>query len=221
MRNGDSQCKVARETCIAESTIRGWLKDEEKLRKFVDTVEDGDGLRRKKARQAKDDTLDRAVLNWFVQERQTGLPINGPVVKAQAEVLNQAINGPDSDFAASNGWLWRWQKRHGVKQLKVVGEQRSADTDGAAQFPAKLLTYIDANDLVEEQIYNADESGLFYRMLPNTTLAQQNEARKAESFKLAKPRTELPCCSASIKLGRINSNHYASGSMRRYAAFTI
>ena len=80
IRNGDSQCTVARETCIAESTIRGWLKDEEKLRKFVDTVKDGDGLRRKKARQAKDDALDRAVLNWFVQERQTGLPINGPVV---------------------------------------------------------------------------------------------------------------------------------------------
>ena len=202
IRNGQSQCKVARETGIAESTVRGWLKDEDKLRKFVDTVEDGDGLRRKKARQAKDDTLDRAVLNWFVQERHTGLPINGPVLKAQAEVLDQAINGPDSNFAASNGWLWRWQKRHGVKQLKIVGEKRSADTDGAAQFPAKLLTYIDEHDLVEEQIYNADESGLFYRMLPDTTLAQQNDAHRAEGFKLTKDK--LPCCSASTKLGRIN-----------------
>ena len=55
IRNGESQCKVARETCIAESTMCGWLKDEEKLRKFVDTVEDGDGLRRKKARQANED----------------------------------------------------------------------------------------------------------------------------------------------------------------------
>ena len=148
-----------------------------------------------------------------MQERQTGLPINGPVVKAQAEVLNHAINGPDSDFAASNGWLWRWQKRHGVKQLKVVGEKRSADKDGAAQFPAKLLTYIDENDLVEEQIYNADESGLFYRMLPNTTLAQQNEARKEEGFKLAKDRVTVLFCvnkTGTHKLKPLCIGKYAS-----------
>ena len=75
--------------------MRSWLKDEEKLRKFVDMVEDCDRLRRKKARQAKDDVLGYAVLFWFVQERQTGLPINGPVVKVHVEVHNQAINGPD------------------------------------------------------------------------------------------------------------------------------
>ena len=118
-----------------------------------------------------------------------------------------------------------WQKRHGVKQLKVVGENRSADTDGAAQFPVKLLTYIEEktyieeNYLVEEQIYNADESGLFYRMLPNTMLTQQNDARKEEGFKLAKDRVTVLFC--VNKLGRINSNRYASGSMRRHGAFTM
>ncbi|KAI0242258.1 Exoskeleton protein RP43 [Lamellibrachia satsuma] len=62
--------------CVPESTLRGWLKDEMKLREFIHTVEEDDGLRRKKTHVAKDSALDNAVLNWFVQERQTGLPIS-------------------------------------------------------------------------------------------------------------------------------------------------
>ena len=81
IRKGESQCKVSREMCVPESTLRGWLKDEMKLREFIHTVEEDDGLRRKKTRVTKDSALDNAVLNWFVQERQTGLLISGPVLK--------------------------------------------------------------------------------------------------------------------------------------------
>ena len=52
-----------------------------KLREFVHTVEEEDVLQRKKTRVTKDSALDNAVLNWFVRERQTGLPISGPVLK--------------------------------------------------------------------------------------------------------------------------------------------
>ena len=45
IRKGESQCKVSREMCVPESTLRGWLKDEMKLREFVHTVEEDDGLR--------------------------------------------------------------------------------------------------------------------------------------------------------------------------------
>ena len=35
VRGGESQAKVSRDLGVAESTLRGWLKDENKLRKFV------------------------------------------------------------------------------------------------------------------------------------------------------------------------------------------
>ena len=85
---------------------------------------------RKRTRSCNNQVVCSRVSNQ-VADKRTGL-------ESTSEVLNQAINGPDSDFAASNWWIWRWQKHHGVKQLKLVGEKRSADTDGAAQFPAKL-----------------------------------------------------------------------------------
>ena len=171
IRNGESQAKVARETSIADSTLRGWLKCEGALRQYADGLQDEDGLKRKKQRTAKDPVLDTAMVNWFAQERQTGLPISGPIVKAQAEIFNKSINGDDTEFVASQGWLWRWQQRHGIIKHKIVGEKRSADKDGATQFPPRLLKFLAENQLVDEQIYNADETGLFYRMLPNSDAA--------------------------------------------------
>ena len=130
MRNGEAQCKISREMGIPESTLRGWLKDEVKLIGFVHTLQDDDSLRRKKTRRSRDPTLDTAMLTWFVQERQAGLPTSGPIVKAQAEKLNKSINGDDSEFSASQGWLWRWQRRHGISLAKVVGDKRPADAEG-------------------------------------------------------------------------------------------
>ena len=112
-------------------------------------------------------------------------------MKAQAEIFNKSINGDETTFVASQGWLWRWQKRHGITKHKIVGKKRSADKDSAAQFPPRLLEFLADKELVDEQVYNADESGLFYRMLPNSTLAQKNDITKSEGYKLAKDRVTL------------------------------
>ena len=109
IRNGESQAKVAHETSIAESTLRGWLKSEVALRQYADGLQGEDGLKRKKQRTAKDPVLDIAMVNWFAQERQTGLPISGPVVKAHAEIFNKWrdwVRGePGVAMAMAEAWL--------------------------------------------------------------------------------------------------------------------
>ena len=95
----------------------------------------------------------------------------------------------------------------------MVGEKRSADTAGAAEFPAKLLEFINEQQLSPEQIYNADETGLYYRMLPDRTLAQKEDTRKSEGYKLVKDRTTLLWCtnkSAEHKLTPLCIGKYAS-----------
>jgi len=46
-------------------------------------------------------------------------------------------------------------------QFKIIGEVRSADFKAAVAFMPILQTYILDNDLVPEQIYNADETVLY------------------------------------------------------------
>jgi len=144
VRAGESQAKLSRELSVAESTLRGWLKEEEKLKEFVDNLDESSGLARKRARMAQDQDLDTVVFKWFVKQQATaGVPMSGPIIVAQAEIFDRQLNGENSTFKASKGWLWRFCKRHGIGQIAVSGEIRSADDDAATSFPAKLKELIE------------------------------------------------------------------------------
>jgi hypothetical protein len=41
VKNGESKASLFRECGIEEGTIRGWIKEENKLRSFVDSIEEG------------------------------------------------------------------------------------------------------------------------------------------------------------------------------------
>ncbi|XP_071093603.1 jerky protein homolog-like [Haliotis cracherodii] len=117
------------------------------------------------------------------------------LLKVQAQKMSRQINGDDDTFKASDGWLWRFQLRHGIKSITVSGESKSADVESAAAYPTILQDIIDAEGLQDEQIYNADETGLYYRMLPDKTLAEKNDPRQKTGFKKAKQRvTVLLAC---------------------------
>uniref|UniRef100_H3B5D1 HTH CENPB-type domain-containing protein n=1 Tax=Latimeria chalumnae TaxID=7897 RepID=H3B5D1_LATCH len=184
---GQSKAKISRDTGVPESTLRGWLKEEYNLRAFVMTVSETEGLSRKRACTASDAPLDTAVYNWFVQERAVGTPISGPIVKAQAEKFCQEFDG-DNNFAASQGWLDHFKRCHGISQVKISGEIRSANSEAASIFPDKLKADLEEESFTEEQVYNADESGLYFKMLPDTTLAAKNDEKKSEGFKQDKNR---------------------------------
>ena len=191
VRRGESQAKISRDIGVSESTLRGWLKDELKLREFVHSVDETDGLARKRARTAKDTDLDTALYTWFVQQQANGVPLSGPIVCAQAEKFDRQINGNDSTFKASTGWLWRFNKRHGIGQITISGEIRSADDGAASSYPATLRKILQEGGYVDEQVYNADETGVYYKMLPDKTLAVKTDDHRKEGFKAIKDRLTL------------------------------
>lgn len=101
------------------------------------------------------------------------------------------------DFKASSGWLQKFKERYGIRQLSITGEILSSNIDAVEPFKEKLLSKIREMDLQHDQIYNADESGLFWRVLPNKTLAHGNE-KSAPGRKISKERiTFMPCANAS------------------------
>ena len=87
IKSWESQAKVGREIGTASSTLHGWLKEETKLCEFVHSVDKSNELARERARTAKDCDLDTAMYEWFVQQQQAGVPLSGPNLTAQAEIL--------------------------------------------------------------------------------------------------------------------------------------
>ena len=73
-------------------------------------------------RRADDDAHDGAIHHWFIQERHEGTPISGVLVMEKERLLYQQLypGKSDDDFKASSGWLHRFKKRHGIRQLSKI-----------------------------------------------------------------------------------------------------
>ena len=80
----------------------------------------------------------------------------------------------DSEFSPSIGWLGRWKKRMGIKFKRGHGEKNLADFEAAEQWLSTRLPEL-LQELQDIDIFNADETGLFYRATPDGTLCFAKE----------------------------------------------
>ncbi|XP_076691716.1 tigger transposable element-derived protein 5 isoform X1 [Callospermophilus lateralis] len=183
VKGGERQASVCRDFGVPGGTLRGWLKDEPKLRWFLDQLGGEVGTQRKKMRLANEEEIDRAVYSWFLTLRQHGVPLSGPVIQAQAEAFARQIYGPECTFKASHGWFWRWQKRHGISSQRIYGEaepppagpapgppvkEEPAQPPSGGPLPDRAVAAPPPAEggYGDEQIYNANVTGLYWRLLP-------------------------------------------------------
>lgn len=193
VRKGVRQTDVAKDLNVNESTLRGWLQSESKLREFISDIDTGKGLKRKRARQSANPELDRCMKQWIDQTNDAGIPISGPIAQAQALKFNMELDGSES-FKASCGYLNRFRDRHEIKHIKLYGESRSADEQGAIDFIPELKDFLEQGNYQHEQIYNCDETGLWIKGTPKTTLCFKPNANSMSGFKQIKDRLTILLC---------------------------
>ncbi|KAK8378593.1 hypothetical protein O3P69_011226 [Scylla paramamosain] len=95
--------------------------------------------------------------------------------------------GEEGACQFSDGWLHRFKVRYGIRKLDISGESKSANLPSAEEFVDRFAKIVEEHNLMSEQIYNADETGLFYRCLPRTTLASESGG-DVKGFKQSKDR---------------------------------
>ena len=194
LSKGVSQANLAAQYGVGKSTISDIKKSEGKIRQYVAVLDNqGVSTSRKVMRLAKEDRLEEALYLWFLQKRSQGIAVNGPLLAKKAEELHKSMELP-SEFKASSGWLWRFCRRHRIRELSLEGEKLSADDSGNEIFRNKLQDTMEQEGLTLEQLYNCDETGLQYRMLPDKTLACRHE-KGAAGMKKQKDRVTLMACS--------------------------
>uniref|UniRef100_A0A914W2W7 HTH CENPB-type domain-containing protein n=1 Tax=Plectus sambesii TaxID=2011161 RepID=A0A914W2W7_9BILA len=169
------------------STIVRIVQQETKIRGIA--LKNGN-TGRKRLRKGNYDELDQAVAVWFRQLRAKNAIVSGLMIQEEAKKFAQKLDLPD--FEPSNGWLGRWKTKENVTFHKIQGEKGAADQAGAAQWVKNVLPALLA-DFDAKNIYNADETGLFYKALPSGTMAARGE--KLEGGKTQKDRlTALFLC---------------------------
>jgi len=84
---------------------------------------------------------------------------------------------------ASNGWLDKFKTRHSIKAFKVSGERAGVDIetvdDHRTRIP-EICTGYSPSD-----IFNCDETGLYYKTLPDKTLSAKGSPKELKILKNA------------------------------------
>ena len=115
----------------------------------------------------KHQDVEDALWLWFCQARSSGAAISDLILKTKAQEFGQRLGVADLTY--SNGWLQKFKDRHNISKKKFEGESASADmqqvSSGRESLRALTTSYAPCD------IYNMDETGLFYRLTPNSTLA--------------------------------------------------
>lgn len=193
--SGESAKKIALELGVGKSTVGDWKKNRSEIEKWCANQVTGSGIKvRKTMQKGKHQQVEEALYLWHEHVRGKGLPVIGPLLQEKALQFYKQIEGENSDFTASDGWLDRWKKRYGVRQLTIKGEALSGDKGAVPDFKKNLFKLLDEEGISGEQLYNCDETGLNYRMLPTKTLASKKEAA-APGYKKSKDRVTVLACS--------------------------
>lgn len=188
---GETIKKLAAEYGVGEVTVGDWRRNRNKIEKFSsEKCSEKWSCERKSMKKAEYEKTSEALFMWFSQQRQKGSPMSGPILQEKALFFRNELKEGEDDFTASVGWLDRWKKRYGVRQLEMCGEKLSADSEAAVQFCDKFQRLIKSENLTPDQLYNCDETGLNFKMLPSKTLASHEE-KAAPGHKKSKERLTI------------------------------
>ena len=145
-----------------------------------------------KRRKATYEEFNNLVWDWFCAARSKDLPVSGRLIQEKA--LTLSVEMGHDDFTASNGWLESWQKRHNVKLAQLHGESGEVSEQTVADWTKRLPELTSGYD--QADIFNADETGLYYRALTSRSMVVAGDPRRGT--KSAKERvTVLLGCSAT------------------------
>ncbi|XP_039967465.1 tigger transposable element-derived protein 6-like [Bactrocera tryoni] len=142
--------------------------------------------KRKRQKLPEYPELEKRVLTWFLQCRESNtIPVGGNLLKEKAKVYAAKLGL--TQFNASNGWLDNFKKRNNVSFKKVCGESAAVDDEVCVQWRENIQKLIENYE--PKNIFNADETGLFYKCLSDRTLSLKGQS--CHGGKLSKDRLTL------------------------------
>ncbi|KAK3890790.1 hypothetical protein Pcinc_005288 [Petrolisthes cinctipes] len=204
-------CEIVKLLNVPESSVRNIRKKKDEIKAAIKTTTKyfmgGAGG----ARRAMHDTTEKNrlhvvtehyVMKWLARRLRKGASVDGPEIRGRAVAVYQGlcakhkIQNP-APFIASRGWLHRFKKRCGVKLAYYQGELASADTTAAQEFPQIAKAIMEEGGYTPDQVFNCDETGVYWKKSPKATYAHKN-LRQAAGTKMTKDRfSVLLCCNAS------------------------
>ncbi|CAF2234681.1 unnamed protein product, partial [Rotaria magnacalcarata] len=145
-------------------------------------------------RKLKDENrqkIDELVFEWFTQQRAKPIPTSRPILQEKARQVAEQLGYTSETFKASNGWLKKFRNRYAISFRTINGESALVDNSTVEEWTQRLSTILDGFD--ENDVFNADETGLSYRATPDHSLVLSKE--ECKGGKKSKERLTVLLCS--------------------------
>lgn len=194
---GEYKCKVH------EATVSRLLKKSYALTNVIT------GSSMKRLRDPYCPAVEEALHRWFLAAMEAKLSISDDILTEKAKQLHAHLlitNPGQKDCKFSSGWSTGFKKRYSIKFRVLHGEANSVEVtedvlNQMEALKAKCSMY------EKRDIYNMDETGLFFKLQPNKTLSDRVIAGQTKD----KTRITVGLCSnadGSVKLPPMIINHF-------------
>ncbi|GFT71785.1 tigger transposable element-derived protein 6 [Trichonephila clavipes] len=164
VEEGERKVNVAKAFEIPLSSLSTILKNKEKI------FNASSSRVRKRVSKGNFPRLEQCLVSWMRQCRGQNIPIGGSLLKEKAKAFAKELG---IEFSASEGRLTNFKKRNGIVFKKMCGESSSVDINVCSKWQNSL------SDLIKEyetrNIFNTDETGLFFKCLPEKTFSFKKE----------------------------------------------
>jgi len=137
--------------------------------------------------------VDRALFDWFICVRGSGLPVSRLALQVRAGKLSGTLY-PGVSFQASNGYVERWRKRNSIRSVRLHGAGGTARAASVEIEMAQLREKL--TGVHPSLIINMDEAALFYQLAHTKSYVLSRDARTVRGTALqgAKARITVIFC---------------------------
>ena len=233
LKVGDWHKKVRNRDIPSKSTMNNWYRNEMKRK-----IEKNKHNKKKKTRQPVYEALEKLLVQ-YIQNAATklseyGLGLSWSVIDSRARLIAAHLleTGVMSEeegaaFKCSRGWLSALKKRNNLKCMKLVGEGNTLSeevlNEKITEFRLKLKQVMDDNDVSPSCVFNADQTGLYFKRFPSTTICEEVKRREMKGTKSMKDKDRITAmvCTSSLGVkvplayvGKSNNPRCFSGKVR-------
>uniref|UniRef100_K7G7M9 HTH CENPB-type domain-containing protein n=1 Tax=Pelodiscus sinensis TaxID=13735 RepID=K7G7M9_PELSI len=225
IEKGECNCDISRALNMHESSVRTIHAQAEKIKESCKNATPVSVKKVVHTRSNLMENMERRLSMWIEDQTQRKMPVNLAVIQEKAKALYDAVklelNEIDAKpFNASHGWLKHFKKRSNLHNIKITGEAAAAaDTEAAESFPAIFETIIKEDGYLSKQVFNLDETGLYWKRTPARTYISCEEAY-APGFKAAKDHMTVMLCTNVNKDCKLKLAVYCSANPRALARYS-
>lgn len=177
---GEKASAIAKALGLAISTVCTIRENSIKILSSAQAVTPGRATNLFRNRSDLMENMEQHLNDWIESQIQNDIPVNTLVIREKAKTLFERLKREsgqiyeNESFNASRGWYERFKNRSNLLNNKM-GDESENDIRTAEEYPTILQRIIKEGGYTPQQVFNVDETGLYWKRMPGKIFQNDDE----------------------------------------------